>query len=569
MNISTPNEALPGDEIPSSEPSFGDILSEFEREQHKPASKPDEPAQTVGGTVVSITADGIFVDLGRKHEGILDPEPFKDAAGQVRLKSGDHVQVSVGGRDTNGYYVLSVLKVVIPKDWSGLQKAFDEKAIISGTVQEVIKGGLKVDVGARAFLPASRSGARDQGEMEKLVGQTIECRITKLDTEKEDVVVDRRGILEERAAAAKQAAFDGLAEGTVVNGTVRSVMDFGAFVDLGGVDGLLHVAEMSWLRGVKPSDVAKSGDTVQVKILRVDREKRKVSLSLKALQPEPFTQALQTIQQGQRIRGKVARVTDFGAFVELQPGVEGLIHISEMSWSRKQKRPQDIVKVGDVVDVIVLGIKPEERRISLTLKQTLGDPWEECVQKYPVGSIVEAPIANLAPFGAFLELAEGVEGMIHIGDIVNGKRLQHPKEALSAGQIVRAQVLEVDKGRRQFRLGMKQLEPTSADEYIAERKVGDLVTGRVMDAGASSAKVELGDGVKATCRLKAAAVSEPAAQPSADMQSSIAALAAKWKAGAVANTGSSGPSLRAGEVRQFRITSLDPSKKLIEVELAE
>jgi small subunit ribosomal protein S1 len=567
MSTIPPNEPTPGDEIPSSEPSFGDILSEFERAQHKPGEA--RQAETVEGVVLSVLPDAIYVDLGRKHEGLLSPDAVRDAAGNVRLKAGDPVRVSVSGRDASGYYVLSPFKVVVPKDWSGLERAFQQKTVISGTVVELIKGGLRVDVGVPAFLPASRSGTRDQAEMEKLVGQAIECRITKLDTQKEDIVVDRRGILEERAAKAREDAFNALVEGSVRTGTVRSVTEFGAFVDLGGVDGLLHVAEMSWHRGVKPGDLLRAGQSVEVKILKIDRDKKKLTLSTKALQPEPFAIALQSIQPGQRIRGKVVRLADFGAFVELQPGVEGLIHVSEMSWSKKQRRPVDIVKVGEMVDAVVLGIKPEDKKISLGLKQALGDPWEDVTQKYPVGATVEAPVTTLANFGAFVELAEGVEGMIHIGDIVSNRRLQHPKEVLAIGQVVRARVIEIDSNRRQFRLGMKQLEPTTADEYIAEHHVGDVVTGRVTETRLESAKVELGEGVRANCRLAAAGKQEPASgPPNVDLNSSIAALAAKWKAGTVGSS-ESGPGVKAGEIREFRIVALDPSKKLIEVELAE
>ncbi|MEZ5351295.1 MAG: S1 RNA-binding domain-containing protein [Bryobacteraceae bacterium] len=545
------------------ETSFGELLSEFERGHSAPGAE-DRPA-FIDGVVLSLNEQSVLVDVGRKHEGTLPLDAVLDPAGKPRVKPGDTIGVNIGGRDENGYYLLSLFKVTVPKDWSGLEAAFAEKAIITGTVEELIKGGLRVDVGARAFLPASRSGARDIPEMEKLVGQQIECRITKLDVEKEDVVVDRRGILEERAAKAKEEAFAALQEGAIVEGAVRNVMDFGAFVDLGGVDGLLHVSDMTWVRSAKPSDVVKSGDTVRVKILRIDREKKKVSLGMKQLTPDPWTVATASLEPNTRVRGKIVRVMDFGAFVELQPGVEGLIHVSEMSWSRKQKRPADIVTVGEMVDVVVLSVKPEEKRIGLGLKQTLGDPWEEAVGKFPVGAVVEGPVTNLAPFGAFVELGEGVEGMIHIGDIVNDKRLQHPREALTAGQVVKAAVLEVDHERKRFRLGMKQLEPTSADEYIAEHKVGDSVTGRIVDVSGSTARVELAEGVRATCRIirkQAPAESKPA---SADLNSSIAALAARWKQGTVSSADTSGP--KAGEVKQFLIRQVDPAKKLIEVEL--
>lgn len=596
MNPSNPTEPSSEEVMNTAEPSFADILSEFEQSHAHPPEREEAASGTIDGTVISVNPVTVFVDIGRKLEGILPIESVKSALGHLNLKAGDPVKVSVGGRDENGYYKLSMFKVVVPKDWSGLEKALADKSIISGTVEEVIKGGLRVDVGARAFLPASRSGARDQAELEKLVGQTIECRITKLDIAKEDVVVDRRGILEERASKAKDESFAALQEGAVLEGTVRSVMDFGAFIDLGGVDGLVHVTEMSWQRGIKPGDVVKSGDKVQVKILKIDREKRKIALGMKQLQADPWTLAIATIQVGQRVRGKVVRLTDFGAFVELQPGVEGMIHISEMSWTKKQKRPQDILKAGELVEVDVIGVKPDDKRIALSLKQALGDPWEEAKKKYAKGSVVEAAITSLANFGAFVDLGNDIEGMIHVGDITNEKRLDHPKDKLNVGQIVKAQVTELDDERRRVRLSMKTLEPTSADEYIAEHKVGDVVTGRVIDAHGNTAKVELAEGVKGVCRLKVEEkppappppppAAEPAAPPtsgggskSADLGSLTAMLAAKWKSGAVPG-GSSGSSsspapassnenaLRSGQVRQFRISALIPEKKQIELELA-
>src|SRR6185436_18139161 len=334
------------------------------------------------GTVVSVTPDGVFVDIGRKMDGMLPPAP--------ELKPGTKVIVSIRGRDESGTYLLSTIKVETPRDWTGLEAAFAEKRTIGGTVLEVVKGGLRVDVGVRAFMPASRSGVRELADLEKLVGQQIECRITKLNAAEEDVVVDRRVILEELERQAKEEAFGRLEEGSVVRGTVRSLTDFGAFVDLGGVDGLLHVSDMSYSRGVKPADVVKAGDDIEVKILKISRETRKISLGLKQLSPDPWMLAVSKYTQGERVRGKVSRVLDFGAFVELEPGVEGLIHVSEMSWSKKNVRAVDVLKPGEQVEVVVLNVNPTDKRIALGLKQALGDPWEEALKKYPVGTAVEA-----------------------------------------------------------------------------------------------------------------------------------------------------------------------------------
>jgi small subunit ribosomal protein S1 len=542
-------------EATSVDSSFGDILSQFEQTHHA-------RGETLEGTVVSVTPDGVFVDVGRKMDGVLPLDPAQ------KLKPGDKLLVSIRGRDEQGTYLLSTVKVETPRDWSGLEAAFASKRIIGGTVLEVVKGGLRVDVGVRAFMPASRSGAREQADLEKLVGQEIECRITKLDTTSEDVVVDRRVVLEERERAAKEESFGRLQEGQILRGTVRSVTDFGAFVDLGGLDGLLHVSDMAYSRSVKPSDIVSPGDSIDVKILKIQRESRKISLGLKQLAEDPWTRAAEKFPQGERVKGRVSRVADFGAFVELEPGIEGLIHVSEMSWTTKKNlRPADIVKVGDSVEVVVLGVNTGERRIALGLKQALGDPWEEAVKKYPVGSAVEAPVTSLAKFGAFVDLGEGIEGMIHIGDISREKRLNHPNEVLKVGQKVKAQVLEADRERRRIRLGIKQLEPTSIDEYIAEHKAGDVVSGRLAEVSGNRARVELGEGVFAQCKLPEQKQQEAAASASkADLSTLSAMLSAKWKSGA--GQQAAAEALRAGQVRSFKILSVDPAQKKIELELA-
>ena len=368
---------------PTDDNSFGDILSQFEQEHH-PRGK-----ETIQGTVVAITPETVFVDIGRKMDGIIPIEKVRTDKGDLTVHVGDTITVTVTGRDEEGSYLLSTVKVERPKDWSALERAFAEHRVIGGVVTEVVKGGLRVDVGMKAFMPASRSGARDLAEVEKLVGQEIQCKIIKLDTAQEDVVVDRRAVLEEEAALAKEKAYSDLKEGTVVRGTVRTLTDFGAFVDIGGgVDGLLHVGDMAWHRVAKPADVVSPGDTLELKILKVNAQTRRISLGLKQLQPDPWTTAGERFHAGDRVQGKVTRVTDFGAFIELLPGVEGLIHVSELSWSKKVKRPSDVVKPGETVEAVILGVSAGERRISLGLKQTLGDPWADSPQKFAVGSVI-------------------------------------------------------------------------------------------------------------------------------------------------------------------------------------
>jgi small subunit ribosomal protein S1 len=339
------------------------------------------------------------------------------------------------------------------------------------------------------------------------------------------------------------------------------------------VDGLLHIADMSWVRVAKPSDVVTVGETLQVKVLKVNTESRRISLGLKQLIPDPWTMAGERFHPGDRVHGKVSRLTDFGAFVELAPGVDGLIHVSEMSWSKKVRKPSDVLKANDMVEAVVLGVNAAEHRISLGLKQALGDPWEEAQRKFVAGAVVEGAVVSLQPFGAFIDLGNGIEGMIHIGDISREKRLNHPREMLNTGQIVKAVVLEQDKERRRIRLGMKQLEPTSIDHFLAEHQVGDVMTGRLAEVSGSRAKAELGEGVFALCRI---ANSEPqAAAPEkgetarADLSSMTQMLSSKWKKGG----GGSGPAgreaVKAGQVRSFRIVSIDAAKKSVEVEFAD
>ncbi|HUI53578.1 MAG TPA: 30S ribosomal protein S1 [Bryobacteraceae bacterium] len=545
--------------------SFGDILSQYERSH---SHKAEEGGRGLEGTVIAISGESVFLDIGYKTEGIIPLADFERAGEPV--KPGDKLPVSIKGRDPEGYYELSRLKVERPKDWSSLEKAFAEKSPIAGVITAVVKGGVSVDVGVRAFMPASRSGARDVAEMEKLIGQEIRCRIIKLDVSDEDVVVDRRAVLEEEDRAAKDRAYSEIKEGEARKGTVRGLTDFGAFVDIGGVDALLHVADISWGRINKPSDALAVDQQVDVKVLKVDAAKRRISVGMKQLLPHPWDLVNEKYKMGDRVQGTITRVTDFGAFVELEKGIEGLIHLSEMSWSKKVRKPSDVVKPNDQVEVVILGVNQADRRISLGLKQALGDPWADAARKFPAGSVVEGPVTSLTKFGAFVQLAEGLEGMIHIGDISAEKRLNHPQDVLKVGQPVRTQVLEIDTEKRRLRLGMKQLIPTSLDEYIAEHKAGDVVTGRAIDVSGGRARVELGEGIQAACRLnsESSEQEEKAAEPKADLSSLTSQLQSKWKGGqAIRGTARREP-VRSGQIRSFRIVRLDPAGKKIELELA-
>ena len=392
----------------------------------------------------------------------------------------------------------------------------------------------------------------------------------KLDIGEEDVVVDRRVVLEDEERAAKERRYTEIKEGEIVHGTVRSLTDYGAFVDIGGVDALLHVADISWGRVNKPSDVLTVGQQIDAKVLKVDPAKRRISLGMKQLTPHPWDLAAERYKTGDRVKGSVTRVADFGAFVELEKGIEGLIHLSEMSWSKKIRKPSDVVKPGDQVEVVILGVNQADRRISLGLKQALGDPWADVAQKYPVGWVVEGPVTSIQKFGAFVQIAEGIEGMVHIGDISADKRLNHPQDVLKMGQVIKAQVLESDAEKRRIRLGMKQLVPTSLDEYIAEHKEGDVVTGRMTDVSGGRAKVELGEGVNAICKVGGEAPGQEVKTAAAkvDLSSLSSMLEARWKGGQGGGGGAKAEPVRAGQVRSFRIVKLDAAAKKIELELA-
>ena len=565
----------------SSEPneSFGEMLSQYEKSHSR---KAEHGGKQLVGTVIVITGDSIFVDIGFKSEGIL---PLAVLQANESVKPGDKLTVSVKGRDPEGYYQLTRAKVERPKDWAALEKAFAEKATIMGTVTGVIKGGLSVDVGVRAFMPGSRSGARDAAEMEKLVEQEIFCRIIKLDVAEEDVVVDRRVVVEEEGQLAKDRLYAEIKEGDTVSGTIRSITDYGAFVDIGGVDALLHVSDIAWSRVEKPADVLSVGQQIEAKVLKItnDSGKRRISVGMKQLQPHPWDAVAGKYKVGERVRGTVTRVAEFGAFVELEPGIEGLIHVSEMSWGKKLRSASTLVKPGEIVDAVILAVNTAERRISLGLKQALGDPWTEVAQRFATGSVIEGPVVSIMKFGAFVQLTEGVEGLIHISEMSAEKRINHPQEVVRVGQVVRAQVLAVDTEKRQLRLSMKQLVPSGLDEYLAEHKEGDVVTGRMIDGSDGTSRVELGEGIEGHCRIEPVSTAVAKKPPKAsglsssdpnsklsskpDLSSLGSMLQARWK-GNTAASDAKPEAIRTGEIRKFRILKLDAAAKKIELELA-
>ena len=521
------------------------------------------PEGMIEGVVVTVRHDGAFVDVGEKSEAFLPITTPKNAK-RPDWKTGDVIEVTAVGRSPEGYLLLSNAKAERPTDWSHLESAYAAGSVVMGKVLETVKGGLAVDVGARAFLPASRSGERDQASLEALVGTEIRARIAQLDVSDHNVVLDRRSVMDEERDQARQEAVAGLKPGAVVKGVVRTIRDFGAFVDLGGIDALLHISDLSWGRVEDVRSVVKEGDELDVQVLRVDPDGRRIAVGLKQLQSDPWSWVADNIKVGERIRGKITRLMDFGAFVELTPGAEGLIHISEMSWARRVRHPSDIVSEGEEVEVVVLDRDLAKRRVGLGLKQALGDPWDRIESEYPVGTVFEGEVRKLTNFGAFVEVLEGVEGLLHISDITSERRLNHPSEALRTGQKVRVKVLEMNRAKRRLKLGMRQLEPTERDRYLESIQPGDTVSGRVSKVHSDHIEVELEEGVRGVCKADQGGDSSgeaPESESGGDVSSLAAKLEAGWKGG-----GDEGP--QEGELRSFKVVAVDVDRGVIELQPA-
>jgi small subunit ribosomal protein S1 len=485
-----------------------------------------------------------------------------DAEGKLSANVGDAIDVAITGYNSEGMATLSRVAGPRPRDWDDLTDAFDNKEIIAGRVTGMVKGGFTVDVGARAFLPASRCGVRDAADMEKLVGQEIRCRIIKLDVADENVVVDRRAVVEEEAGQIRRNTIEALEEGTVVRGAVRSIAPYGAFVDIGGVEGLLHVGDISWSRVSDPSTELAVGDALELKILKLDKEAGKISLGLKQMSPDPWEIAAAKLQPGERVTGEVTRLTDFGAFVEVLPGVEGLIHVSEMSWTRRVQRPSDVLKKGERVEAVVLKVDAPAARLSLGLKQVLGNPWDTIKDRYPLGKVIEGKVTRIAKFGAFVEIEEGIDGLVHVSELTSEKRVQNPADVVKIGQVVRAALLSADPETKRLKLSMKQLEATPADHFAEDASVGDKVTGRVLQVRGNEVIVQLGEGVEGVCVLD-----EPQAAPAPALSGSLAdQLAAAWKGGGQKPQGEGTlEPYREGQLRSFTIKAIDTAGKKIEL----
>src|SRR5215469_3550621 len=463
--------------------------------------EPPHEGELLQGRVLRVHATDVIVDFGYKSEGLVPIEQFMQPDGTVQVQVGDHIDVIIDrqGAQPEGYTLLSHQKASRLRAWDNLEKAHREGLVVSGRVTGRIKGGLSVDVGVPAFVPGSQIDTRPVHNLDSFLNQDIPVKVVKLNRRRGNVVVSRKMAVEEEHNARKSAALGTLAEGAAVTGVVKNLTDYGAFIDLGGIDGLLHVSDMSYGRVNHPSELIHAGDTITVKVLKFDREKERISLGLKQLNPDPWETIAERYPGGARIIGRVVSVTDYGAFVELEPGVEGLIHISEMTWSRRMKHPSKVVKVGDQVEAVVLDVKPRERRVSLGIKQLEADPWTTVASRYDVGSVVEGRVRKLTDFGAFIEIEEGVDGLVHISDLSWTKRVKHPSEVLKKGQLVQAVILNIDAPNRRLSLGIKQLQPDAWESFFRAHQVGDVVRGRVCRSCNFGVFVELAPGVEGLC----------------------------------------------------------------------
>src|ERR1022692_3118664 len=464
---------------------------------------PPHEGELLQGRVVKLHDTDVIIDFGYKSEGLVPIEQFRQPDGSVQIQSGDLIDVMVDrqGVQPEGYILLSHEKASRIRCWDNLEKAHRDALVVSGRVTGRIKGGLSVDVGVPAFMPGSQIDVRPIHNLDTFLGQDIPVKIVKLNRRRGNVVVSRKMAVEEEQLVRKSAALQVLEEGGVVVGIVKNLTEYGAFIDLGGIDGLLHVSDMSYGRVNHPSEMVNAGDEITVKILKFDKEKERISLGLKQLVPDPWESIDQRYPRSSRVIGRVVSVTDYGAFVELEPGVEGLIHISEMTWSRRMKHPSKVVKPGDQVEAVILEVHSRDRRISLGLKQLEPNPWTTIDTRYSVGSVVEGRVRNMTDFGAFIEIEEGIDGLVHVSDLSWTKRVKHPSEALKKGQLVQAVILNIDAKGHRLSLGIKQLQPDAWETYLQNHQPGDIVHGRISRLAGFGAFVELAEGVEGLCHF--------------------------------------------------------------------
>jgi small subunit ribosomal protein S1 len=491
-----PGEEKSSDEKHATE-DFGSVLDSFTAEAEEAAS--DD--HVLKGTVLKLTSTHVVVDVGAKSEGMLPLAEVLDHEGKPRFKPGDEIDVMRDkGPSEEGYINLSFLKAQRLRAWDDIEKAYTENKPVHAVVVERTKGGVTVDInGARAFLPGSQIDLRPVHNLDGMKGQSFDVAIVKLNKKRGNIVVSRKQLLEADQNEKRAKTLEHLEEGTILTGVVKNLTDYGAFVDLGGIDGLLHITDMSWGRLTHPKDLVNVGDQIQVKVLKYDNDKQRVSLGFKQLTPDPWLDAEHRYPVGAHVHGRVISVTDYGAFVELEQGIEGLVHVSEMTWSKRMKHPSKLVNVGDQVDCVVLNVNPGERRISLGMRQLAANPWDSLIDKFPVGATVEGRVRNLTDFGAFIEIEEGIDGLVHVSNLSWTKRVKHPSEVLKKGDRVKAVILAIDTEKRRLSLGVKQLQPDVWESFFASHRVGDVVHGKVLRVATFGAFVEIAEGIEGLC----------------------------------------------------------------------
>jgi small subunit ribosomal protein S1 len=456
-----------------------------------------EEGDIINGRVIKVTSGEVIVDIGHKSEGVIPIHEFVDSDGKIRVKAGDEIAVLLEDHDTSdGYLKLSREKAERIRVWDQIEKAYRDNQVLAGRVVEKVKGGLSVDIGVRAFLPGSQVDIKPIRNLDHFVNQSIRVRILKLDQKKGNIVLSRKIVVEEELDHRRKEVNDALSTGKSVKGTVKNITDYGAFIDLGGIDGLVHITDMSWGRISHPSELFNVGDQIDVVILNYDPSNNKVSLGYKQCQPDPWSTVEDKYPIGERVKGRVINLADYGAFVELEKGVEGLIHISEMSWSEKIKHPSKIVSINDWVDAVVLNIDKTNKRISLGLKQTEPNPWMVLKDRYPIGSVLHGRVKNFTDFGVFIEVEEGIHGLIHVSDLSWSKRPKDPAEYVKKGERIDVKVLEIDPIKQRLSLGLKQMQPDIWSEFFRKYKISDNAEGKIVNLTNYGAFVELEEGIE-------------------------------------------------------------------------
>jgi len=522
------------DSEPSGTQDFSAMLETYEKESA--ASR--QEGEIVRGIVVGISDQNVLVDIGYKSEGVVAREEFLDHQGNLTVKRGEEVDVLIKSLENqDGYAILSRAAAMQVQSWERLRHAHQTHETIKGRVVERIKGGLNVDLdGVPAFLPGSQIDIRPVRNLEGFLRQEIEVRVIKLNRKRGNVVVSRKAVLEEVSGKKKAETLANIEEGVVLEGTVKNITDYGAFIDLGGIDGLLHIIDMSWGRIQSPNDIIKVGDEIQVKVLKFDRDKERISLGYKQLLPDPWQSVAERFPKGSHVRGKVVSLTDYGAFIEIEPGVEGLVHVTEMTWSKRLKHPSKLLSIGQDVEAVVLEADPHSRRISLGLKQVSPDPWETLPVRYHIGSRVTGKVRSLTDFGAFVEIEDGIDGLVHVSDISWTKRIKHPSDVLKKGQQVDAVITNIDVDGRRLSLSIKDLEPNAWDKFFDTHKLGDVIKGRAVRFANFGAFIEIEEGIEGLCHVSE--LSDSRVEKPED-------------------------AVKIGQVMPFKILKLDPSQKKI------